>query len=138
VKYLTIPPVSTSSCQCVVMNKQKWNALPADIKKVFTEVSAEWAEKQAFVWMYYDKVGMDYFKSLSKDRQVIVIPADQKPQWEKASATVMETYISEKQAMGLPMKEFVPYFKERVAYYIPRQPSEEQAVKWVETNMLKK
>jgi TRAP-type C4-dicarboxylate transport system substrate-binding protein len=138
VKYLTIPPVSTSSCQCVVMNKQKWNALPADVKKVFTDVSAEWAEKQAFVWMYYDKVGMDYFKSLSKDRQVIVIPADQKPQWEKASAPVMETYISEKQAMGLPMQEFVKYFKERIAYYIPRQPSEEQAVKWVETNMLKK
>ena len=75
VKYLTIPPVSTSSCQCVVMNKQKWDALPADIKKVFTDVSGEWAEKQAFVWMYYDKTGMDYFKSLGKGREIIVIPA---------------------------------------------------------------
>jgi len=137
VKYLTIPPVSTSSCQCVVINKQRWAALSANTKKVFTEVSGEWAEKQAFVWMYYDKVGMDYFKSLP-DRQITVIPADQKPQWEKASAPVMEAYISEKQAMGLPMKEYVKYFRERVAYYIPKQPSEEQAVKWVETNMLKK
>jgi TRAP-type transport system periplasmic protein len=138
VKYLTIPPVSTSSCQCVVMNKQKWNALAEDVKKIFTDVSNEWAEKQSFVWMYYDKVGLDYYKGLSKDRQVITLSADQKPQWEKVSAPVMEKYISDKQAMGLPMKEFSQYFKERVAYYIPKQPSEEQAVKWIEANMLKK
>jgi TRAP-type transport system periplasmic protein len=138
VKYLMIPPVSTSSCQCVVMNKQKWNGLPADVQKVFTEVSAEWAEKQSFVWMYYDKVGIDYFRSLSQDREIIVIPMDQKPEWEKAAEAVMAKYISEKQAMGLPMKEYVEYFKERVAYYIPKQPSEETAVKWIETNLLKK
>jgi TRAP-type transport system periplasmic protein len=138
VKYVIVPPVSTSSCQCVVMNKQKWSALPADIQMIFTDVSAEWGEKQSFVWMYYDKEGMDYFKSLGKDRQVIVIPADQKPLWEKASASVMDKYIADKQAMGLPMKDFVKYFRERVAYYVTKQPSEEQAVEWVETNLLKK
>lgn len=138
VKYLTIPPVSTSSCQVVVMNKQKWNALPENIKKVFTDVSAEWGEKQSFVWMYYDKTGMDYFKSLGKGREIIVIPASEKPQWEKGAAAVMEKYISDKEKMGLPMKEFVKYFRERVTYYIPKQPTEEQAVKWVEENLLKK
>jgi TRAP-type C4-dicarboxylate transport system substrate-binding protein len=138
VKYLTIPPVSTSSCQCVVMNKKKWNALPDDIKKVFTEVSNEWPEKHSYVWMYYDKTGIDYFKSLGKGREIIVIPADQKPQWQKGATAVLEKYTADKQAMGLPMKEFVKYFQERVAYYIPKQPTEEQAVKWVETNLLKK
>ena len=138
VKYLTIPPVSTSSCQCVVMNKKKWDALPDDIKKVFTDVSAEWGEKHSFVWMYYDKTGIDYFKSLGKGREIIVIPAAQKPQWEIGATAVMDKYIADKQAMGLPMKEFVKYFRERVAYYIPKQPTEDQAVKWVESNLLKK
>lgn len=138
VKYLTIPPVSTSSCQCVVMNKQKWDALPADIKKVFADVSGEWAEKHSLVWMYYDKTGLDYFKSLGKGREVIVIPADQKPRWEKASDAVMDKYIADKLAMGLPMKEYVKYFRERIAFYITKQPTEEHAVKWVETNLLKK
>jgi len=138
VKYLTIPPVSTSSCQIVVMNKQKWNGLPENIKKVFNDVSAEWGEKQSFVWMYYDKTGMDYFKSLGKGREIIVIPASEKPQWEKGAASVMEKYIADKKKMGLPMDEFVKYFKERVAYYIPKQPTEEQAVKWVEENLLTK
>ena len=138
VKYVSVPPVSTSSCQCVVMNKQKWNALSDDIKKVFTDVSNEWTEKQAFVWMYYDKMGIDYFKSLGKGREIIVIPASEKPQWEKAVAPVWDKYIADKNAMGLPMKEFVPYFQERVAYYIAKQPTEDQAVAWVEANLLKK
>ncbi len=137
VKYLIFTPVSTSSCQFVAMNKKKWNSLPADVKKVFTELSSEWAEKQSMIWMYYDKMGLEYFKSL-KDRQVIEVPAEQKPQWEKPARAVLEKYIADKQAMGLPAKEFVKYFQERVAYYIPKQPSEEQVVKWVETNMPRK
>lgn len=138
VKYLIVPPVSTSSCQVVIINKQKWDALPADVKRVFTEVSGEMSEKHAFIWMYYDKTGLDYFKSLGKGREIITIPTDQKPEWEKAVAPVMEKYIADKEALGLPMKEYVKYFQERVVYYIPRQPAEEQAVKWVETNLLKK
>lgn len=138
VKYLIIPPVSTSSGQCAVMNKKKWESLPDNIKKIFTEVSAEWAEKHAFVWMYYDKTGIDYFKALGKGREIIEIPASQKAQWEKPANAVMDKYIASKQAMGLPAKELSKYFKERVAYYITKQPTEEQAVKWVETNLIKK
>ncbi len=138
VKYLIIPPVSTSSCQCVVMNKQKWNAFPDNIKKVLADVTNEMAEKHSYVWMYYDKAGIDYFKSLGKGREIIVIPPSQKPQWEKGASAVMEKYIADKEKMGLPIKEFVKYFNERVAYYIPKQPTEGQAVKWVEENLLKK
>ncbi len=138
VKYLIIPPVSTSSCQVVFMNKQKWNALPDNIKKIITDVSNTMGEKQSYVWMYYDKTGVDYFKSLGKGREIIVIPADQKPQWQKAASATMEKYIADKEKMGLPMKEFVKYFNERVAYYIPKQPTEDQAVKWVEENLIKK
>ncbi|HOP85265.1 MAG TPA: TRAP transporter substrate-binding protein [Syntrophorhabdaceae bacterium] len=137
VKYLTIPPVSTSSCQFVAMNKKKWDSLPDDVKKVFTELSKVYAERQAYVWMYYDKVGLDYFKSLP-GRQVIVIPKEKKGEWEKPAKVVFDKYIADKQAMGLPMKEYAKYFVERVAYHIERQPSEEQAVKWVETNLIKK
>jgi TRAP-type transport system periplasmic protein len=137
-KFITIPPVSTSSCQFVAMNKKKWNALPADIKEIFTEVSKEWAEKHAMVWMYYDKTGLEYFKSLSADRQITVITADQRSKWEGPAMAVLEKYISDKEGMGLPAKEYVKYFQERVAYHTANQPSEDQAVQWVEENILKK
>ncbi len=137
VKYVTIPPISTSSCQFVAMNKKKWESLPADVKKVFTELSNEYAERQAYVWMYYDKIGLDYFKSLP-GRQVIVIPKEEKEKWEKPARVVLEKYIADEEAMGLPMKHYVKYFFERVAYYTERQPSEEEAVKWVERYLIKK
>lgn len=137
-KFVTITPVSTSSCQFVAMNKKRWNSLPEDIKKVFTELSREWAEKQAMVWMYYDKTGLEYFRTLSADRQVFVVPADQKEQWEKPAKAVLAKYIADKEAMGLPAKEYVKFFQERVAHYKEKQPSEDQAVQWVERNILKR
>lgn len=137
VKYLTITPISTSSCQFVAMNKKKWESLPEDVKKVFTELSKLYAERQAYVWMYYDRMGLDYFKSLS-GRQIITIPKEQRGEWEKGANAVLEKYIADKEKMGLPIRDFVKYFKERVAYYIQKQPPEEQAVKWVEQNLLKK
>lgn len=90
VKYVTVTPISTSSCQFVAMNKKKWESLPNDVKKVFTELSRVYAERQAYVWMYYDKIGMEYFKSLP-NREVIVIPQAQKLEWEKGASLVFST-----------------------------------------------
>ena len=88
--------------------------------------------------MYYDKVGLDYFKGLSKDRKVIVIPRSQKAVWEKTARAVVTKYIADKEKMGLPMKAYVKYFNERVKYHIRKQPSDRIAVKWVQENLLNK
>ena len=137
VKYLTIPPVSVSSCQFVVMNKKRWNSLPPDIQKVFTEVSAKYIEYHGHTWAYYDKVGIEYFKGL-KGREIIVIPQEKKAQWEKAVQSVRTRYIKEVTAMGLPAKEYLDYFDERIKYWDAREPDIATSSKWVEENMLKK
>jgi TRAP-type C4-dicarboxylate transport system substrate-binding protein len=83
VKYVTIPPISTSICQYVVMNKRKWDQLPEDIQAIFMELSSEFPTYHGYVWNYYDKAGFEYFESLP-DRELITISQDQKPQWEAA------------------------------------------------------
>lgn len=137
VKYVTIPPISTSSCQYVVMNKRKWDQLPEDIQAIFMELSSEFPTYHGYVWNYYDKAGFEYFESLP-DRELITIPQDQKPQWEAAVKPVIEKYIKEKTAMGLPAKEYTAYFKERIRYWSERNPSIEEATEWVETHLIKK
>lgn len=137
VNYLTVPPVSTSSCQYVVMNKRTWDRLPPDIQKVFNEVSASFPEYHGHVWNYYDQAGMEYFKGLP-DREAIVIPEDQKPPWEQAVAPVVENYIQEKTAKGIPAQEIVDYFHERIEYWEARQPDVEESVSWVKSHLLKK
>lgn len=137
VKYVTIPPISTSSCQFVVMNKNKWNALPPDIQKVFTDVSASFPEYHGHVWNYHDKAGLEYFQSLP-GRELIVISNDQKAEWKKAVAPVIEKYVKEKVAMGVPAKEYLEFFNERVKYWEDRRPDIKVSEQWVEKNLLKK
>ncbi len=42
----------------VVMNKQKWNALPKDIQTTIQKVNEEWIEKTGKSWDEIDKAGM--------------------------------------------------------------------------------
>jgi TRAP-type C4-dicarboxylate transport system substrate-binding protein len=135
VNYLIVPPVSTSSCQFVVMNKRKWNKLPADIQKIFTEVAASFPEYHGHVWNYYDQAGMEYFKSLP-GREAIVIPPEQKAAWQKAVEPVVESYIKDKTAKGLPAQEIMDYFNERVEYWEARQPDIEESISWVKSHLL--
>lgn len=137
VNYVTIPPVSTSSCQYVVMNKKKWNSLPPDIQKVFTEVSAEFPEYHGHVWNYYDRAGIEYFKGL-EGRELIEIPEENKPKWQAAVQPVIEKYIQDKTARGIPAKEILDYFHERIEYWSARQPSIEESTQWVEDHLLEK
>jgi TRAP-type C4-dicarboxylate transport system substrate-binding protein len=137
VNYVSILPVSTSSCQFVAMNKKSWDSLPPDIQKVFTEVSANYPDYHGHVWAYYDKAGIEYFKSL-KGRELIVIPKTQRVEWENAVQCVREKYIKEKTAKGLPAKEYLDYFDGRVKYWDAREPDIATSVKWVEENLLKK
>ena len=137
VNYVTIPPVSTSSCQYVVMNKRKWDSLPPDIQKVFTEVSAEFPEYHGHVWNYYDRAGLEYFKGLP-GRELIEIPEENRAKWQAAVQPVTENYIKEKTAKGIPAKEILDYFHERIEYWSARQPSVEESTQWVEEHLLGK
>ena len=135
VKYTSITPVSTSSCQYVIMNKKKWDSLPADIQKIITEVSANYPVYHGHVWAYLDSEGFEYLKSLP-GRELITISKDQLPEWQAAVKPVIENYIKEKTAMGLPAKEYLDYFNERVAYWSAKKPSLEESAAWVKANLL--
>ena len=137
VNFVSIPPISTSSCQFVVMNKKKWTALPPDIQKVFTDVSVQFVDYHGYVWNYYDIQGLEYFQSLP-GRELIEIPNAQRAEWEDAVRGVRENYIKEKTAMGLPAKEYLDYFDGRIKYWDEREPKIAISVKWVEENLLKK
>ena len=45
----------------VVMNKSKWNALPADIQKTIEDINEEWVEKQGRLWDEANGEGKEVF-----------------------------------------------------------------------------
>lgn len=120
----------------VVMNKNKWDALPNDIKKIFTDVSSEWIEKHGMVWTYYDKVAMDYFKTFPGRETIDLPPAEMKRWMDIAVKPLIDDYTAKKTQMNLPAADYQKYLLERVTYWSSKSPSEADTVAWVEKNVL--
>jgi len=136
VKYVTsCCDVGYTANMFVVMNKDTWDSLPSDVQKVFTEVSEEWLEKHARVWTYYDKVAIDYFLTF-EGRELIELSPQEMARWIEATQPLIEGYLSEKTAIGLPATDYEAYLIEQTEYWAEKTPTEEFCVDWVEQELL--
>lgn len=83
----------------VVMNKRKWDRLPAPVRKIFNKVNQEYVEKMAEGWNNIDRSGSEFFKS--KGGELIQLSEKEAEQWNKAVAPVIDQYIEEMVKSGL-------------------------------------
>ena len=84
----------------VVMNRDKWEALPQDIKTVFEAVSAEWINIHADTWDRLDVEGRQY--SLGLKNEIIRISDSSNPEWVKAVDPIIDAFIKDTNQKGLP------------------------------------
>lgn len=85
----------------VVMNKEKWNSLPADVKKVFDDMRREQAD---WTGKYVDDHVTEAVK-WSKEKyklQVIKLPASEMAEIPKLTKPMIDDYIKRVSAKGLP------------------------------------
>ena len=90
----------------VVMNKQKWESLPADVKKVFDDLRTEQA-----VWTgkYVDDHVIEAIQ-WSKEKynlQIFELPANEKAEIPKILAPIISDYVKKVTAAGLPGDQIV-------------------------------
>jgi TRAP-type C4-dicarboxylate transport system substrate-binding protein len=76
----------------VVMNLDKWNALPADIKKILDEVSDRYTDVHGNVWDSTDQEGRKY--TLSLGNEIISLSDEESARWQKAAEPVINDYIA--------------------------------------------
>jgi TRAP-type transport system periplasmic protein len=76
----------------VVMNLDKWNALPADIKKIFEKVSEKYTDIHGEVWDSTDQEGRKY--TLSLGNKIISLLDTESDRWQKAVEPVINDYIA--------------------------------------------
>ncbi len=101
-----------------VMNKNKWNALPADIQKIFTETAAEAREWQASLWNEMDIEGREVFKA--KGGQIVALSDAEATRWIKAIEPVITAYKKEMVSQGFKASDvdtWIDFIKERIAYW---------------------
>ena len=97
----------------VVMNKDKWNALPADVKKVINQINQEWIPKHGEAWDSSDKAGRDFM--LKKGRKFIPLPKEEAARWKKATDPVLDEYIKDASKKGVPAAKAVEFTKKKLA-----------------------
>lgn len=107
--------IGYTTAMYVAMNKKKWDALPADIQKIFADVSKEWMPKHAEGWDKADAAGREF--TISLGNKVISLSEEESARWSKAVEPVIDGYIKDKSAKGLPAKEYVEFIKESIKKY---------------------
>jgi TRAP-type C4-dicarboxylate transport system substrate-binding protein len=101
------------------MNKDKWNKLPAEIRKVLEEVAAEAINKQPELYMQADERIYQVYKKANVKTVVfskedknkfrnLVVPA----QWEK--------WVSDMEGKGLPAKKFFEGYQNAIKQHEPK------------------
>lgn len=91
----------------IVMNKNKWNSLPPDIQKIFTEVNEEWIEKQARAWDEIEKEGIDFTQK--RGNKIIRLTKEEDARWAAAVKPIVDEYVKTTKAKGLPGDEALKF-----------------------------
>ena len=102
----------------VIMNKQKWNSLPPDVQKVFTDVSKEFAEHYAVGFNTIDIEGRDYFIKLGG--KMVPLSSAESARWIKAVQPVVADFKKDMVSKGYKAAEvesWLSFIRERIDYW---------------------
>ena len=91
----------------VVMNKDKWNSLPDDVKQTVKEINKEWAKKHGEAWDSSDMAGIYYF--LNQGGEIIGLDKKEALRWKKAVAPIVDEYIKVLDKKGFNGEEIVGF-----------------------------
>jgi TRAP-type C4-dicarboxylate transport system substrate-binding protein len=94
------------------MNKDKWNALPADVKKTIQEINEEWMVKQGANWDEIDKGGKEYTQSLGN--KIVSLSKEEDARWAKAVQPLLDEYVKNMKDKGLPGEEVLKFYQEEM------------------------
>lgn len=117
----------------VAMNKEKWGALPDDIKKIFTETSEVWVDKHAVKTLEADLAASDYLKQ--RGGQVFTLPEKEIQKMQKAVEPVIQDYIKDMEGKGFKkaeMEEQLKFIRERIVYWSKQEKDRNLKSPWVQ------
>lgn len=102
----------------VMMSKHKWDGLPPDMQKLFTDVSNEYKDKWGIAFNSIDFGGIEYLKK--NGGQVINLSDAEAAKWVKAVQPVIADYKKDLVAKGYKEQEvdtWLSFIKERTEYW---------------------
>jgi TRAP-type transport system periplasmic protein len=104
--------IGYTTAMFVVMNKDRFNRMPEDIQRVFTEVSEEWIEEHGRIWDEADEEGLAYTFELGN--KVFDLSAEQNVLWKSAIESVINEYVETAESRGLDGRKNVDLLRELI------------------------
>ncbi|MEA3415480.1 MAG: TRAP transporter substrate-binding protein [Thermodesulfobacteriota bacterium] len=116
IKYTTeCTGVGYTTAMFVVMNLDKWNSLPEDIKKIIEEISKEWVGVHGEIWDKGDAEGHDF--TLSLGNEIIPLSEKENNRWVNAVKSIVDDYITSVKEKNLPGDKAVAEVKKLITEY---------------------
>lgn len=101
VDYVTLSyPAAYTTCFFAVMNKDKWAALPDDIKQIIEEVNQEWIVKTGEAWDESDREGEEFLKA--SGAEFITLSDTEQARWTEAIRPMLNDFAAKSNEKGLP------------------------------------
>ncbi|MCD6672014.1 MAG: TRAP transporter substrate-binding protein [Burkholderiaceae bacterium] len=105
----------------VVMNKDRWNSLPADAKAALGSVSDEYADKAGELWDKIEMEGLSYARE--REHEFIRLEPSEMARWRDLVLAPLEAdYVKRMEAAGLPGREILEVKKEAIRKYTSEYP----------------
>jgi TRAP-type C4-dicarboxylate transport system substrate-binding protein len=103
--YTTRSDLQTTSFG-VLMNLDKWNSLPADVKKVFEDLARE---QSMWTGSYVDDHGKESVEWSKKNHkhEYIELAADEYAKWHDLMQPITDEWMKKTTAKGLPAQAFL-------------------------------
>jgi TRAP-type C4-dicarboxylate transport system substrate-binding protein len=93
-----------------VMNKAKWDSLPAGLQDVINKMSDEYAEKLSRLWDEKDQNTIKKWKA--KNHVSIYLSSEEEKRWQRSVLSLYEALVKEKSDRGLAAVEALKFCKE--------------------------
>ncbi|MBW2038460.1 MAG: TRAP transporter substrate-binding protein [Deltaproteobacteria bacterium] len=94
----------------VVMNKKKWNSLPADVKKVMEDLGREQAEWTGKYMDDHVNKSIAWSKK-TYDIEVYILPKKEMAKWNKLLEPISDKWVKDAAAKGIPAKKILKDIK---------------------------
>jgi TRAP-type transport system periplasmic protein len=96
----------------VVMNKEKWNSLPKDVKQIIEQVNKEWIVKQGKNWDDIDKAGRE--ATLALGNKIISLSKEENMRWAEAVRPILDEYVANMKTQGLPGDKALKFYMDEL------------------------
>ncbi|MEW6140810.1 MAG: TRAP transporter substrate-binding protein [Thermodesulfobacteriota bacterium] len=95
----------------VMMNKKTWASLPPDVQKIVDEMSREYIEKYGKMWTDINAAGREWL--VQRGVKIISLSPEEQARWfDKGAKPLVDAYVKDMKAKGLPGEEAVSFLLE--------------------------